>query len=116
MRTEDSDTVIIGSGVAGVLVARALAQSGRKTTILERGSFVPWREQLRQQRWEGSSPTSEHNHENDPRGLDWDWEYVYGVGGSMNRWLGVTPRLLPEDFEMRSRFGVARDWPLSYGD
>lgn len=63
-----------------------------------------------------ASPTSEHNHENDPRGAQWVWDYVYGVGGSTNRWDGIAPRFLPEDFEMRSRFGVGRDWPLSYTD
>jgi len=116
VRREEADTVVVGSGIAGVLVARELARRGMETTIVERGSFLPWREQLRLDRWEGSSPTSVHNHETDPRGLDWGWDYVYGVGGSMNRWTGIAPRLLPEDFEVKSRFGVARDWPLSYDD
>jgi choline dehydrogenase-like flavoprotein len=30
--------------------------------------------------------------------------------------MGTTPRLLPEDFELRSRYGVGRDWPVSYDD
>lgn len=33
-------------------------------------------------------------------------------GGSTLHWLGVCLRMLPEDFELRSRYG--RDWPLGY--
>ena len=29
---------------------------------------------------------------------------------------GQTPRLHPRDFELRTRYGVGRDWPLSYAD
>jgi glucose dehydrogenase len=116
VRREAADTVVIGSGIAGVLIARELAQRGQETTIVERGSFVPWREQRRIGGSESASPTSEHNHENDARGVEWGWEYVYAVGGSTNVWGGNTPRLLPEDFQVRSRFGVGRDWPLTYDD
>jgi choline dehydrogenase-like flavoprotein len=31
-------------------------------------------------------------------------------------WEGKTLRMLPEDFEMRSRFGQAEDWPLAYDE
>src|SRR5206468_3937374 len=39
-----------------------------------------------------------------------------GVGGSMTHFAGYTPRLHPSDFEVRSRDGVAVDWPISYWD
>jgi choline dehydrogenase-like flavoprotein len=35
-------------------------------------------------------------------------------GGSTLHWLGVSLRMLPEDFRLRSRYGVGRDWPLDY--
>ena len=38
------------------------------------------------------------------------------VGGSTWHWLGNVPRLLPNDFKMKSRYGVAVDWPISYSD
>ncbi|MFL5884181.1 MAG: GMC oxidoreductase [Thermoleophilaceae bacterium] len=114
MTRKSVETLVIGSGVAGVLVARELARAGRPVAIVERGSFVPWREQIRARRWEADGPTSAHNHENDPGGVDRYWQYVYGVGGTCNAWTGNTPRLLPEDFELHSRYGVARDWPLAY--
>ncbi len=37
-------------------------------------------------------------------------------GGSTWHWQGLTPRLVPADFAMRSRYGVAVDWPISYDD
>ena len=114
MRRTSAGTVVIGSGFAGTLVARELARAGEPVTILERGSFVPWQEQVRARRWEREGPTTAHNHECDPDGRPWRWEYVYGVGGTSNAWSGNTPRLLPEDFELHSRYGIARDWPLSY--
>jgi choline dehydrogenase-like flavoprotein len=110
------DTLVIGSGISGALVARELARAGGPVTVVERGCFVPWDEQVRTRRWEGESPTCAHNHEVDPSGRDRYWQYVYGVGGTSNAWVGTTPRLLPEDFEMHSRFGVARDWPISYDE
>jgi len=116
MGTLEAETVVIGSGLAGVLVARELAASGQRCTILERGSLMSWDEQARLKRWQEDLPTSELNHENDPSGLDYPWTYVYGVGGSANRWAGTSPRFLPEDFEVRSRYGIMRDWPLTYAE
>ncbi len=114
MRTVETETAIVGSGLAGTIVARELVAANRDCVIVERGSFLGWEEQIAREDWEGSAPSVAHNHENDPAGLDWPWTYVYGVGGTTNRWAGTSPRFLPEDFEMRSRYGVMRDWPLSY--
>lgn len=108
--------MIVGSGVAGTLVARELAAKGLECVIVERGGLVPWEEQRRTERWEAQISTAEHDHEVDPSGIDWPWSYVYGVGGGCNRWAGTSPRFLPEDFEMRSRYGVMSDWPISYAD
>lgn len=117
MAGADVDTVIIGSGVAGVTVAAELLAHGRSVTMLERGSFVPWSRQVKTLAWESDAVTAAHNHESDTgEGEDWPWTYVYGVGGTCARWAGAAPRLIPEDFEMRSRFGVMRDWPVSYDD
>jgi choline dehydrogenase-like flavoprotein len=110
----EADTVIVGSGVAGTLVARAVLAAGDSVALLERGALVPWEQQMERMTWEADVPGAEHNHENDPAGEDWPWTYVYGVGGSCLRWAGVSPRLIPEDFEMRTRFGVMRDWPFGY--
>ena len=43
-----------------------------------------------------------------------DSTYTRVVGGTTMHWEGKTPRMLPEDFEMRTRFGQGLDWPISY--
>uniref|UniRef100_UPI003F497947 FAD-dependent oxidoreductase n=1 Tax=Cupriavidus yeoncheonensis TaxID=1462994 RepID=UPI003F497947 len=42
--------------------------------------------------------------------------YATYLGGTTLHWLGTSLRMLPEDFALRSRFGVASDWPISYAD
>src|SRR5690606_14864523 len=44
------------------------------------------------------------------------WLYAPSFGGTSNMWYGNTPRLLPEDFELRTRYGVGEDWPIGYDD
>jgi glucose dehydrogenase len=38
------------------------------------------------------------------------------VGGSTWAWRGNTPRYLPSDFRMQSRYSVGRDWPIDYNE
>ena len=45
-----------------------------------------------------------------------DTTYTRVLGGTTLHWEGKTLRMLPEDFEMGSRYGQGRDWPISYGD
>lgn len=35
-------------------------------------------------------------------------------GGTTLHWLGTTLRMLPNDFKMKSKYGVAVDWPIEY--
>lgn len=42
--------------------------------------------------------------------------YTTALGGTTLHWLGTTLRMLPEDFDLYSRFGQGRDWPISYED
>lgn len=44
------------------------------------------------------------------------WRFSVGVGGGSNCWWACTPRMMPADFEMRSRHGVGEDWPVGYDD
>ncbi len=43
-----------------------------------------------------------------------DFTYAKVVGGTTMHWEAKTPRMLPDDFEMQTRFGRGRDWPVSY--
>jgi glucose dehydrogenase len=110
----EADLAVIGSGVCGLLVAREQLRAGREVLVLERGGEKAHSEQLKDGSHETGGATVSHNHEAAPGTRDYPWDYVYGVGGSTLHWAGVAPRMLPSDFELRSRHGVGRDWPISY--
>ena len=44
-----------------------------------------------------------------------DTMYTRVLGGTTMHWEAKTLRMLPEDFEMRTRFGQGEDWLLDYG-
>lgn len=44
------------------------------------------------------------------------YHHVRGVGGSTLAFTGESHRLHPEAMQMRSRFGVAADWPIDYAE
>ncbi len=45
-----------------------------------------------------------------------DGTYSRVTGGTTMHWQGNVPRMLPEDFEMKTRFGQGVDWPIGYKD
>ena len=52
----------------------------------------------------------------DPLRTHLDWRRARGVGGSTLHWEGYTFRLHADDFRLRSLYGIADDWPISYPD
>jgi choline dehydrogenase-like flavoprotein len=115
LTSTELDVAVVGSGFAGLLVARELVRAGREVTVFERGGLLSHREQLERSRQEVDEPTAAHNHEADAS-TPYFWDYAFAVGGGSIHWTGAAPRLLPSDFELRTRFGVGLDWPLSYAD
>jgi choline dehydrogenase-like flavoprotein len=115
---EPVDLVVVGAGAGGVTLAQRLARAGWRIVILEKGPFWdPDRDWV-------SDEAGSH-------GLYWTDKRIIsgadpiemgknnsgvGVGGSMTHFAGYTPRFHPSDFEVRSRDGVAFDWPISYLD
>ena len=131
--TGNFDVVIVGAGVAGALVAWRLGQAGLRVALLEAGGRPPTREAAvrRYGQSVGKSlgapyPEGAAGPEHpgpadgyyDQSGSPEDYLSTYErlAGGSTWHWLGHTPRLLPADFAMKSRYGVAVDWPISYAD
>ncbi|GGR27915.1 GMC family oxidoreductase [Streptomyces netropsis] len=48
--------------------------------------------------------------------LPYNSDYLRASGGTGLHWLGLTPRMHPDDFTVRSRYGYGRDWPIGYDD
>ena len=36
------------------------------------------------------------------------------LAGGTSHWMGLTPRLVPNDFRMKTKYGVGEDWPIDY--
>lgn len=121
------DVVIVGSGVAGALIAARLSDAGASVRILEAGPRTNREDAVNRFR------AGEYAYESpewapQPAGQDvnnyyvqdgtvmFDSDYERRVGGTTWHWLGNCPRLLPSDFELQTQFGVGADWPISYDD
>jgi len=132
MADYDCDTLIIGAGVAGALLARELTAAGDKVMILEAGNSVNREEatQRYRQAWNrkleapyeawgwASIPDSEKPSSYYGPYVDRTFNplFLKAVGGSTWHWTGITPRFLPSDFALHSRYGVGVDWPISYDE
>jgi choline dehydrogenase-like flavoprotein len=117
-RTEAVDLVVIGAGAGGVTLAQRLSRAGWRIVILERGPFWdPDRDWVSDEKGAGPIYWTDKRIISgaDPVEMGKNNSGV-GVGGSMTHFAGYTPRLHPSDFEVRTRDGIAVDWPISYRD
>ncbi|MCY1032163.1 GMC family oxidoreductase [Corallococcus sp. BB11-1] len=118
---------IIGSGVVGVVIARAALHLGHEVVMLEAGPRVPMRNWRRWLDFVTTGVRPYHACEdaqgdaNQLAGADPAFDHfllkgsrLMAVGGSTLHWSGWTPRLQPEDFELHSRTGKGLDWPFGY--
>ena len=112
------DLIIIGSGAGGGTLAYALAATGARILLLERGDFVPREE-------ENWNPEAVWKHLRyrikeywlDEGGREFRPYTHYCVGGNTKFWGSVLYRLRREDFEdVEHVDGVSPAWPISYDD
>jgi choline dehydrogenase-like flavoprotein len=116
--TEHYDVIIIGTGAGGGTLAHALASSGKKILLLERGDFLPrelgnWDPKtvfvdgryISKDTWFG------------PEGEPFQPQVHYFVGGATKLYGAALYRLRPADFgELAHVDGISPAWPLSYDD
>jgi choline dehydrogenase-like flavoprotein len=128
---EESDVLIVGAGVAGALIAWRLARAGARVTVVEAGPEVDRAGAVERFKQAAArvpeAPYRMRPHAEYPATINDTYirqdgpepfrsTYLRQVGGTTWHWLGTTLRLLPHDLELRSRYGVGVDWPLSYSD
>ncbi len=128
----NADVIIVGSGIAGALLAARLASAGAKVAILEAGQAVD-REDAKQRYWSAASrqpespypptPQAEHPISDNPDywyrqvGVDkFKSTYLKVVGGTTWHWLGTCLRFVPNDFRLSSAYGRGADWPITYAE
>ncbi|WP_250461635.1 GMC family oxidoreductase [Microbulbifer litoralis] len=132
MARREADLVVVGSGVAGALVANQLAAAGKRVVLLEAGPRVPrWKtvERFRNQvdktdfmrayRSTAWAPHPEYgaaanNYLIFKGEHKFDSQYIRAVGGTTWHWAANCWRFLPNDFRVASLYGVGRDWPIDY--
>ena len=114
-RTIDADILIIGSGITAALMAARLAETTKRSiTVVEAGKpTTPFAERTRaRERYMayGESPwKQDHLDDQNAFGTAWGFSPSMNVGGLAMHWGGVSPRYSPEDFVLRSQFGVGDD-------
>ena len=138
--------VIVGSGAGGGSAAWRLAVGGYKVLVLEAGpSFnADLDYKQNQAEWETPFPSKEGSLSpytvaplqkltpkiNDIRSwskvngpyvrgnerANFGYHHVRGIGGSSLSFTGEAHRINPQSMSMRTRFGVASDWPVSYDE
>jgi choline dehydrogenase-like flavoprotein len=110
------DIVIIGSGAGGGTIAHALASSGARLLVIERGDFVPQEDA----NWDPQAVWKDLRYRAremwlDERGREFNPYTHYNVGGNTKFWGSVLYRLRREDFqEVPHAEGVSPAWPIDY--
>jgi choline dehydrogenase-like flavoprotein len=110
------DILIIGSGAGGGTIAHALAGSGARLLVVERGGFVP----QEPENWSAAAVWKDLRYRTrerwlDEQGVEFQPYTHYNVGGNTKFWGSVLYRLRREDFqEIQHADGVSPAWPIDY--
>ena len=117
MANEKVDVVIVGAGASGSTYAAVLAKAGKKVVVLDQGPDWQLSDLISSDFWgrrvkpagapfllEGKNPVS------------YGYQGGWGVGGAALHYFANFPRLLPNDFRIKSEHNRAHDWPISYQD
>jgi choline dehydrogenase-like flavoprotein len=113
--TEHYDVVIVGTSFASSFFLLRYLEHASPTArilVLERGNEDSKAWQLANRKHSSIAPEDVYENDN----LEKDWLTSPGFGGNSKCWMGGTTRMMPGDFQLKSRYGVATDWPVSYDD
>src|SRR5579885_8272 len=112
------DVIIIGTGAGGGTLAYALAPSGKRILLLERGDYVP----REKDNWNPRAVNVEAKYNtkevwHDKNGNPLHPHTNYYVGGNTKFYGAALFRLRKEDFgEVRHHGGISPAWPIGYDE
>lgn len=118
---EKFDLIVVGTGFASSFFLKKYLDkttSPKKILVLERGDFYPHSQRLQAMRKDAVKDSLKMTKADQTFVNVGDklWMFDPNFGGSSNCWTGCTPRFLPNDFKMKSLYGVGQDWPVTYED
>jgi len=117
--TDHYDVIVIGSGAGGGTLTHALAPTGKRVLLLERGGFLP----REPQNWDSKSVWLDLRYRNSGKWTDADTgkqftpKQHYNVGGNTKVYGAILFRFRERDFgAIQHVDGVSPAWPVSYAD
>lgn len=116
----DTDVCIIGGGISAAMLAQKLSElkPGLSITIVEAGTRIfdfENRAKYRQRSLDYGENAWPGDFIEDQAGAG-IISRTMAVGGSALHWGGVTNRFSEEDLTLKSRYGLAVDWPVTWTD
>lgn len=109
------DVIIVGTGFAGAFFLARYLETADKTAsilVLERGGADTKGWQLQNKRTSSIDPESVFVNLTPEK----EWLTSPGFGGNSKCWWGGATRMMPGDFQLKTRYGIGEDWPLTYDD
>ena len=112
------DVIIVGSGAGGGTLAHALAPTGKRILVLERGGYLP----REKDNWDPGQVNVEGRYQTketwrDTKGKPLHPHTNYWVGGNTKLYGAALFRLRQEDFgELKHHGGISPAWPIGYDE
>ncbi|HYS58637.1 MAG TPA: GMC family oxidoreductase [Burkholderiales bacterium] len=116
-KLEKVDVVIVGAGASGSVYAAVVAKTGKKVVVLEQGPDWKLSDLISSDFWGRRIKTAGAPFILEGRNpMGYSYQSGWGVGGAALHYFANFPRLLPNDFKVKSEHNRGLDWPISYQD